>query len=114
MECLTEGPTAFCDVFEWSGMTNMSDARHGDRILVARCAIALLAAGLVLLVTGVLRSPVDSGGEVVPLSVMLGLIAQFVALALGFLGRRRASGKVAMIGAGAILAFVFLFPIFGN
>jgi len=43
---------------------------------------------------------------------MLSLVMEFLALALGFVGRRHPSGKVGMIGALVVLACVFLFPAF--
>lgn len=43
--------------------------------------------------------------------VAVGLTAEFVALALGFLGRRHRSGRIAMIGASIIFSCAVLIPV---
>jgi hypothetical protein len=82
------------------------------RLLAGRCALALLIVGLALsLLVPAVGLQTASDSEVVSLHATLGLIAQFLALPFGFLGRRHASGRIAMIGALAVLAFVFAFPL---
>ena len=91
----------------------MRGAHQADRLLLARCALVLFISGLVLpLVMGMLGRSWDSGGEVLSLHASLGLVAEFFALAFGFLGRRHPSGQVGMLGALVILAGVFLFRVF--
>ncbi len=92
----------------------MIGADHRHRLVAARCALGLFISGVVLpLVMALLGYRWDWGSRViVPPPIMLSLIAEFVALALGFVGRRHLSGKVGMIGALVILACAFLFPAF--
>ena len=93
----------------------MNEAHHKDRLLVARCALALFIIGLVLpLVMSLLVRPMYSSDETIVLYASVSGIAEFLALALGFLGRRHLSGKVAIIGVLVILAWAFLFPAFSH
>ena len=70
----------------------------------------LFVTGLVLpLVLSLLFRPMYSSDETIQLYVILSGIAVFLALALGYLGRRHVSGKVAMIGAITVIAWAFLF-----
>ena len=86
------------------GSPLMNEARHRRRLFVAQCALALFIIGLVLpFVMSLLVRPMHSSDETISLYASLSGIAEFSALALGFLGRRHLSGKVAMVGA--ILTF---------
>ena len=92
----------------------LSDTHQQDRIYTARCALALFIFGPAFpFVMHLLGWSMYS--EDVPLDpvVSLSLIAEFFALALGFLGRRHRSGQVAIAGALIILACVFLIPALG-
>ena len=89
----------------------MGGALRRDRLTVARCALALFIIGPVLpLVMGLLHRPWYSSDETLFLYASLSLTAEFLAMALGFIGRRHLAGRVAMIGALIVLACAFVFP----
>ena len=89
-----------------------ADAHCSYRLVIARCAIGLLIAGLALpLVLSVLWRKMYSSDETIELYVMLSGTAVFLAFALGYLGRHHLSGKMAMIGAITVIALVFLFGV---
>ena len=94
----------------------MNDSSSNERLFLGKFALVLFVAGLLmpfLIATVILVSSREAiffrGPVAVQLALGFGLIAELLALVLGFLARRHISGRIAMVGA--ITVFVLIFVI---
>ncbi len=95
----------------WNAMDKRIDYL-GNRRLIARWALASFIFGPIFpFIMNLLGRPAYSSDVPLDPVVGLSLLAEFLALTLGFLGRRHLSGRVAMFGALIILGCAFLIPV---
>jgi hypothetical protein len=98
-----------------SVVMDRKSVRHGNRLLIARSALALFILGPSLPVAmSLLGYPMYASPGSIQLVAFVSLSSEFIAIALGFIGRHHFSGKVALIGAFIILVFVCLLPGFNH
>ncbi len=96
----------------------MNDSGKKERVFVARCAFVLFVAGLLvpfLIATAILAaSPrgryAERPATLFPLG--FGFTAEVLALRWGLIGRRRLSGRIAMMGA--ITVFLLALVVAGG
>jgi hypothetical protein len=95
-------------------MMDHDNGYRADRRVTARCALALSVFGPVFLVVmNLLGHGMYSSDVPLDPFVSVALVAEFFALALGFLGRQRISGKAAVIVSLIVLVCAFLIPVLG-
>jgi hypothetical protein len=97
----------------------MSDSSSNERLFLGKLALLLFVAGLLmpfLIAAVILGSSRDAmflrGPVAAQLALGFGLVAEILALVLGFLGRRCISGQMGMVGA--ITVFVLIFVMVGG
>ncbi|MGA2033217.1 MAG: hypothetical protein ABSG68_13245 [Thermoguttaceae bacterium] len=91
-------------------MDNVNDT---DRAFIARCALGLFIAGLLVPFLIEVMIVTFSGSHAAtdtaaPLALGFGLICEVLAFVLGIVGRRYASGKTGMIGGATTLVMVLV------
>jgi hypothetical protein len=94
----------------------MDNANDTDRALIARCALWLFIAGLLVpfaiaaLIVTFSGTPA-AADTAAPLALGFGLVCELLALVLGIVGRRYVSGKTGMIGGAATLVLAFVLVV---
>jgi len=93
----------------------MDDSTSNERLFLGKFALVLFVAGLLmpfLIATVILVSSRDAmffrGAVAVQLALGFGLIAEVLALVLGFFARRRISGQIGMVGAITVFVLIFV------
>jgi len=93
----------------------MDDSSSNERLFLGKFALVLFVAGLLmpfLIATVVLASCRQAifGDPIlaVQLALGFGLIAEVLALVLGFFARRRISGQIGMVGAITVFVLIFV------
>ena len=84
-------------------------------VFLSPARLALFILGPTLPVTmSLLGYPMYASDGSIQLVAFVSLSSEFIAIALGFVGRHHLSGKVALFGASIILVFVCLLPRFSH
>ena len=100
----------------------MNESNDNDRLFIAKCALILFIMGLLgpflIAMFIVALSPIWTGmagpraaETAAPLAVGFGFLCEVLALVLGIVGRRHASGKIGIFGGLIVLIMAFVMAL---